>query len=107
MKQVATCAFLGELHFLAWELDRDREGPGECNELEDGEGDVGTSDCASCTRWQSLASDDRLSEFAKVRMDHFRNSYSFITYANQGLLVFLPPYRSFSGIILFPLRAFF
>lgn len=47
MKQVATCALLGELHFLDWELDRDREGAGECNEFEDSEGVVGTSDCAS------------------------------------------------------------
>lgn len=80
------------MHFPDWELDRDREGAGECNELEDGKGAVGPSDCASCASRQSLTSDDRLSEFAKVRMDRFRNSYSFITYVHQGLLVFLPPF---------------
>ncbi|XP_051700434.1 DNA repair-scaffolding protein isoform X2 [Oryctolagus cuniculus] len=54
-----------ELQFIDWELDSDREGAGECNELEDGEGTMDISDCASCSSSQSLTSDDRLSEFAK------------------------------------------
>ncbi|XP_010349913.3 DNA repair-scaffolding protein isoform X2 [Saimiri boliviensis] len=54
-----------ELQFIDWEIDSDRADAGDCRELEDGEGAVGISDCASCASSRSLTGDEELSELPK------------------------------------------
>ncbi|XP_006170512.1 DNA repair-scaffolding protein isoform X3 [Tupaia chinensis] len=55
----------GELPFIDWKIDSDRESANEYDESEDGESAVEISDCASCASSHSLTSDDKLSGLPK------------------------------------------
>ncbi|XP_045437489.1 DNA repair-scaffolding protein isoform X3 [Pipistrellus kuhlii] len=63
----------GELQFVDWERDSDREDTDDENEfedsgsaVEDGESAAEISDCASCASSHSLTSEERLSELPKA-----------------------------------------